>query len=185
MLSVIAVRRCNGKWLVVELDGSVSTAAVYVSHAGLLWKVVHFLSSPPIVVPPTTENPPYPTPTNHSTGWTSRIITHIWTHCHNAWLDRNQALHGHNQQTKHLARLHLAQFRIRSLYDLRNQCSQFVCNCWFYPPIENHFSQVPDPTQLENWLALKEARILRHVASRRHTLHTSQQHITEYFTSTN
>jgi hypothetical protein len=168
MLSVIAARRCKGKWLVVALDGSVSTAAVHVSHAG---QVVHFLSNPPIVVPPTTENPPYPT--NHSTGWTSRINTLIWTHCHNTWLDRNQALHGHNQQTRHLARLHRAQFRIRSLYDHRNQCSQFVCNCWFYPSIEDHFSRVPDPTQLENWLALNEARILRHDASRRHTLDTS------------
>jgi hypothetical protein len=70
-----------------------------------------------------------PTPTNHGTGWTSRIITLIWTHCHNAWLDRNQALHGRDQKTKRHARLHRAQFRIRSLYDLRNQCSQFVCNC--------------------------------------------------------
>jgi hypothetical protein len=68
------------------------------------------------------------------------------------------------------------------LYDLRNQCSQFVCNCWFYPSLEDHFSRVPDPTHLENWLALNEARILCHVASRRHPLHTSQQHITDYFT---
>jgi hypothetical protein len=42
------------------------------------------------------------TPTSHYTGWTSRIITLIWIHCHTAWLDRNQALHGHNQQTKNL-----------------------------------------------------------------------------------
>jgi hypothetical protein len=69
------------------------------------------------------------------------------------------------------------------LYNLRNQCSQFVCNCWFYPTMADHFSRVPNPTQLENWLALNEARILRHVASRRHTLHTGQQHITDYFTS--
>jgi hypothetical protein len=124
-----------------------------------------------------------PTPTSHGTGWTSRIISLIWTHCHNVWLDRNQALHGHNQQTKHLARLHRVQFRIRALYDLRNQCSQCVCYCWIYPSIEDHFSRVPDPTQLEDWLALNEARILRHVASRLHTLHIGQQHITDYFTS--
>jgi hypothetical protein len=107
-----------------------------------------------------------PTPTNHGTGWTSRIITLIWTHCHHTWLDRNQALHGRDQKTKHYARLHCAQFRIRSLFDLRNQRSQLVCNC------------VPDPTQREKWLAPNEARILCHVASRRRTLHTGQQHIT-------
>jgi hypothetical protein len=92
------------------------------------------------------------TPTNHGNGWSSRIIILIWTHCHNAWLDRNQALHGHHQQTKHLARQHRAQFRIRSLYDLRNQWSQFDCNCWFNPSIEELFSRVPVPTQLENLL---------------------------------
>jgi hypothetical protein len=94
-----------------------------------------------------------PNLTSHGTGWTSRITTLIWTHCHNAWLDRNQALHD-------LTSCPIAsrQFRIRSLYDLRNQCSQFVCNCWFYPSQEDHFSRVPDPTQLENWLALNEAR---------------------------
>jgi hypothetical protein len=37
----------------------------------------------------------------------------------------------------------------------------------------------PDPTQLDNRLALNEARILRHVASRRNNLRTGQQHITE------
>jgi hypothetical protein len=50
-------------------------------------------------------------------------------------------------------------------------------------PLEAHFSRVPEPTQLENWLELNEARILRHVASRRHTIRTGQQRITEYFTS--
>jgi hypothetical protein len=59
----------------------------------------------------------------------------------------------------------------------------YVCNCWFYPSLQDHFSRVPDPTQLEKWLALNEARILRHVASRRHTLHTGQQYNNEYFTS--
>jgi hypothetical protein len=63
----------------------------------------------------------------------------------------------------------------RPVYDLRNQCSQFVCNCWFYPSLEDHFSCVPDPTQLEIWLSPNEARILCHVVSRRHTLHTGQQ----------
>jgi hypothetical protein len=53
-----------------------------------------------------------PTSTNHGTGWTRRIVTLIWTHCHKAWLDRNQAL---------LPDDIWAQFRIRSLYDLRNQ----------------------------------------------------------------
>jgi hypothetical protein len=38
--------------------------------------------------------------------------------------------------------------------------------------------RVPDPTQVENWLAVNKARILGHVASRRNT-----KPITEYFTS--
>jgi hypothetical protein len=81
-------------------------------------------------------------PTNHGTGWTSRTITLIWTHCHKAWLDRNQAL------TATISKPNIlpdgAQFRIRSLYDLRNQFSQFVWNLWVYPSLEDHFSRVPD-----------------------------------------
>jgi hypothetical protein len=139
-----------------------------------LWNLVHSLGNPPIVVPSTTEI--HPSSTNHGTGWTSRIITLIWTHCHKALLDRDLALHCHNQQTKNLARRHRAQFRIQFHYDLRNRCSLFVCNCWFHPSLEDHFSGVPDPTHHENWLALDGPRTLSHVAFR-------QQNITDYSTS--
>jgi hypothetical protein len=125
----------------------------------------------------------HPIRTNHGTGWTSHIMTLIWALCHNAWLDRNQVLHGHNSTNQKSCPTASRPVRIRSTYDLRNQCSQFVYNCWFYPSLEDHFSRVSDPTQLENWLALDEARILRHVNSRRNNLHTGQQHITEYITS--
>jgi hypothetical protein len=118
----------------------------------------------------------HPTSTNHGTGWTSRKITLIRTHCQKTWFDRNQVLHGHNQQTKNRAD-GIAPSSASGLYILisETQCSQFVCNCWFFPSIED---RVPDPTHLENWLAVNKARILCHVASRRNT-----KHITEYFTS--
>ena len=50
------------------------------------------------------------TPHNHGTGWSSLIITLFWTHCNDAWIARNQALHGHNEQTWRRARLHQTQY---------------------------------------------------------------------------
>ena len=61
------------------------------------------------------------TPHNHGPGWSSRIINLIWNHCYDAWITRNQALHGHDQQTRQTARLHQAQYRIRALYGVRNK----------------------------------------------------------------
>jgi hypothetical protein len=124
------------------------------------------------------------TSTNQGDGWSSQVIALIWKHCYQAWIDRNHALHGHTRQTKNLARCHRAQYRLRALYDLKHQCSQFVCNFWFYPSLDEHLSREPDPTKLENWLAANEARIHRHVAHR-HAHHSSgQQHITDFFSST-
>jgi hypothetical protein len=37
---------------------------------------------------------------------------------------------------------------LHSVYVLRNQCSQFVCNYWFYLSLEDHFTRVLDSTQL-------------------------------------
>jgi hypothetical protein len=97
----------------------------------------------------------YSTSHNHGTGWVSRIISLIWNHHFKAWIDRSQALHGHNQQFENLSWRHRAQFRIRFLFDRRNLFSRFICNWWPY-----HLSRVPDPTHLKNWLALNEARII-------------------------
>jgi hypothetical protein len=92
------------------------------------------------------------TSTNQETGWSSQVIALIWKHCYEAWIDRNQTLHGHTLQTKNRGRCHRAQFRLRALHDLRHQCSQFVCNFWFYPSLDEHLSREPDPIKLENWL---------------------------------
>jgi hypothetical protein len=82
------------------------------------------------------------TSTNQGDGWSSQVIALIWKHCYQAWIDRNHALHGHTRQTKNLARCHRAQYRLRALYDLKHQCSQFVCNFWFYPSLDEHLNQI-------------------------------------------
>jgi hypothetical protein len=138
------------------------------------------MGNPPIVVPPTTESPSYP---HQSWHWLDQ--SHHYSHLDPlSQRPARQKSSPPGPRSKNKTSCPIASRPVPhwSLYDLRNQCSQFVCNCWFYPSLEDHFSRVLDPTQLENWLALNEARILCHVASRRHTLHTGQQHITEYFT---
>ena len=51
------------------------------------------------------------TPANHGSGWVSHIITLIWSHCHDEWLCRNQALHGKDLQTRNFARATKAQLK--------------------------------------------------------------------------
>jgi hypothetical protein len=96
------------------------------------------------------------TPTNHGDGWASQIITLIWSHCHDEWLCRNQALHGKDMKTRQLARATKAQFKIRSLYDIRSQCSPYVQSHWYYGSPEEHFERETSTTNLENWIAAYE-----------------------------
>jgi hypothetical protein len=119
---------------------------------------------------------------NHGPGWSSRIITLIWNHCYDAWITRNQALHGHDQQTRQIARLHQAQYRIRALYGIKNKCSRFAQSHWFYSSPEEHFRQAPSPSHLENWIAVNESRILTHVHHHQTQHRTGQRSITDFLT---
>ena len=58
------------------------------------------------------------TPHNHGLNWVRSMVHTIWSHCHEAWLTRNNALHGHDVDTRRRARLAHAQYRIRALYTL-------------------------------------------------------------------
>ena len=121
---------------------------------------------------------------NHGTGWSTKIILLIWTHFHEAWIIRNQALHGHDQQTRQLARLNQAQYKIRALYKLRTQCTRFVQTRWFYRSPEEHFQREPKASHLENWIALNETRIIAHVAYNQANQNHKQPTITDYFPTT-
>jgi hypothetical protein len=115
----------------------------------------------------------------------SSIITLIWKHCHDEWLNRNTILHGNTLQTRnqarlHQARLHQAQFRIRALYDLRQLCSPHARTHWYYPSLEVHIAREPGHRQLEQWFCLNEARILSQTANRQHHLRIGQRSIDEY-----
>jgi superoxide dismutase len=83
------------------------------------------------------------------------IIKLIWTHCYDEWINRNNALHGHNQQTMTHARITTAHYKIRALYSLRHHCSHLAHREWFCKSLEAHFTRQLDPQQLENWIASK------------------------------
>jgi hypothetical protein len=57
---------------------------------------------------------------NYGTFWLSSLIQLIWTGCYDEWINQNNVLHGHNQQTKMQARTTRAQHKIRALYSLRH-----------------------------------------------------------------
>jgi hypothetical protein len=97
------------------------------------------------------------TPRNHGTLWLSSIIQQIWTYCCDEWINRNNALHGHNQQTKIQARITRAQYKIRALYSLRHHCFHLARRDWFYESTEAHFTRQADPRHLENWIAINKS----------------------------
>jgi hypothetical protein len=124
------------------------------------------------------------TPTNHGDGWASQIITLIWSHCHDEWLCRNQALHGKDMKTRQLARATKAQFKIRFLYDIRSQCSPYVQSHWYYGSPEEHFERETSTTNLENWIAAYETRIITHILHFKNQRHRGQRTITDFLSHT-
>jgi hypothetical protein len=104
----------------------------------------------------------------------------IWTHCYDEWINRNNALHGHNQQTKIKARTTRAQYKIRALYSLRHHCFTWPVDS-VSMSAEAHFTRQADPRHLENWIALNEARILSQVTHHHKHTRTGQRSIEEYF----
>jgi hypothetical protein len=124
------------------------------------------------------------TPKNHGTGWTTKIITIIWSHCYDEWITRNQALHGFDQQTRQRARVEQAQYKIRALYKLKSKCTRYVQAAWFHPSPEDHFKDSLQPSQLEHWLAINEARIISHVAHQQRNANHGQRAITDFYSRT-
>jgi hypothetical protein len=117
----------------------------------------------------------HPTSTSHSTDWTSRInYSHLDPLPQSLVRPKSSISRPQSTNQKSFTTASRPVPHSVSRCDLRNQRSQFVYNCWFYPSLEGHFSYAPDPPHLENVLAVNEARILRHVASRRNNLHTGQ-----------
>jgi hypothetical protein len=69
-------------------------------------------------------------------------LEQFWNYCYDAWITRNQALKGHDQQSRQIARLHQAQYRIGALYVINNKCSRFAQSQLFYSSPEEHFRSV-------------------------------------------
>jgi hypothetical protein len=57
---------------------------------------------------------------------------------------------------------------MRALYGIKDKCTRHVKKHWFYTsPEENFRLIISQPSQLEQWLAIDETRILSHVAHQR------------------
>jgi len=108
-----------------------------------------------------TTNNITPTPHNHGPSWLRSFIHIIWSHCHEEWIARNNALHGQDNTTKRQARLEKAKYRIRALYQFKQHCTPYQKSRWFYPSPEIHFERETKPSQLENWIAINESRIFK------------------------
>ncbi len=78
---------------------------------------------------------------NQGVGWTSKVILVIWFHFYDEWLNRNQALHGSNQQSRQNARRMKTEYKGRSLYKSREKCARSCQLAWFYQSADEHFQR--------------------------------------------
>jgi hypothetical protein len=109
------------------------------------------------------------------------IIQLMWTYCDDESINRNNAIYGHNQQTKTQARKTRVHYKFRALYRLRHHCSHLARLEWFFESSEAHSTRQADPRHLENWIALNEARILSQVTHHQQHTRSGQRSIEEYF----
>jgi ribonuclease HI len=118
---------------------------------------------------------------NHGVGWTSKLILIIWSHFYEEWTTRNQALHGSDKQSWQNARRTKAEYKIRSLYKLREKCARSCQLAWFYQSADEHFQREKQVSSLENWISLNETRIMAHVASQKSNRRQGQHSLTDFF----
>jgi hypothetical protein len=118
---------------------------------------------------------------NQGVGWTSKVILVIWSHFYDEWQNRNQALHGLDQQSRQNARRLKAEYKIRSLYNLREKCTRSCQLAWFYQSADEHFQREKQVSNLENWISLNEKRIMAHVTSQKSNRQQGQYSLTDFF----
>jgi hypothetical protein len=73
-----------------------------------------------------------------------------------------------------------AQYKIRALYRVTPKCTRYVQATWFYSSPEEHFRQISQPTQLENWLTVNKARIISHITHQQNHTTQGQRTITDF-----
>jgi hypothetical protein len=97
---------------------------------------------------------------NHGEIWLRKMITIIWTHCHQLWESRNTDKHGHDSTTQRKILLEQVQRRMAVMYQLISRCYPADQTKWFfYPTLEEHIAKEPSLQQQQGWVTTYEPMI--------------------------
>mmetsp|Transcript_6236 Transcript_6236/g.17580 ORF Transcript_6236/g.17580 Transcript_6236/m.17580 type:complete len:210 (-) Transcript_6236:28-657(-) len=106
------------------------------------------------------------------TTWVTGITKILWTHVHNNWTLRNDARHGHDQETKEQKCIEQAQREIVAIYSTRTEVMPRDRAC-FYPSTDTHFTHETTSRQLRQWINTWQPLFLLSIKEARRT-HTTQ-----------
>ena len=92
---------------------------------------------------------------NSGIGWSSQLITIIWSHIHSVWIARNLARHGKDQEEQKVKRRQQCIAEIKCYYEYKSSHQLLLSpdmNTMFYPSLHHHLQSEPELHQLQTWL---------------------------------
>jgi hypothetical protein len=119
---------------------------------------------------------------NHGPIWLSKIVTIIWTHCHQLWESRNKDKHGRDSDTKKKDSFRAGTEMDGSAVPIKPRCYPSGQTKWFYPTLEDHIAKEPSLQQQQGWLATYDPMIRRSIHDRDRVTNQMRFHtIDQYF----
>jgi hypothetical protein len=109
--------------------------------------------------------------------WLKLTLHHMWTHLWKVWLNRNDDLHGHENDEKERKRIEQLRFRVLALHskhDLLLACDKPI----FDMPIDEPMKLKSG--ELSTWVRLVTATIKRAIADAEQHLHDTNHSITAF-----
>jgi hypothetical protein len=94
-------------------------------------------------------------PVNHRNSgqvWLSNLIRLIWKQCHAEWKVRNEARHGHDEETRKAAKLADLKITLTFLYRLRDDVLPADRNKFFYTNVDEHVEREPTVKNQQDWV---------------------------------
>jgi hypothetical protein len=97
----------------------------------------------------------------NGTQWTSEVISVLWSQWYKVWVQRNAAIHGHDQASRALKQQQTDAHRLQSIYQSRHLLEPSVQDLLF-DTIEEH-QQSRSHSTIHNWLSIHETTFIQSV----------------------
>jgi hypothetical protein len=106
--------------------------------------------------------------TNSNSGqfWIRGIVHIMWEHVHKNWIQRNEAKHGKDAETRRAAKLVEMNKKLQNLYEKKRECLPSDQQRIFYRTLEEHKRQKPEPKDQASWIQIYEPVIVASIIQR-------------------